>query len=180
VPRLKPKTRKFEKTKTSPKSHGSTTCQILKLLPLWPKCPLELGARGKRERKTEWRYILIAYIKAMNHRKWCEMRYSNPNPNPWNYRVQGLESPGMQWPYGRTGTVWLHYPPLFEDPEHGVTKVTWKWKWKCECGTLWTLIKEFHVITSCNIHWVGYRRIVQKGFHVRDMRNWRFLLDQIV
>jgi hypothetical protein len=44
---------------------------------LWPRCPLELGTRKKRERKTEWKNMLIAYMKAMNHRKCYEMRYSD-------------------------------------------------------------------------------------------------------
>jgi hypothetical protein len=44
---------------------------------LWPRCLLELGTRKKRERKTEWKDILIAYMKAMNHRKCYEMRYSD-------------------------------------------------------------------------------------------------------
>jgi hypothetical protein len=32
----------------------------------------------------------------------------------WNYRVQGLESPGMQRPYVRTGTAWLQGIPETE------------------------------------------------------------------
>jgi hypothetical protein len=44
---------------------------------MWPRCPLELGTRKKRERKTEWKDILIAYMKAMNHRKCYEMKYSD-------------------------------------------------------------------------------------------------------